>query len=1012
MRPRPPRRTRKWRFVLLVSVALSLAVTIEVQTSSLQSWVFSRWNATLDYTVGPGSSPGIVFPRAGPFDKRSGYTRLAEFADRLQEQGFRVSQQARQLPELQSLIRSGVAPPFRELADTGLLLRDASGAPLFDGVASDGLFYGFEDVPPLIVETLLFIEDRSLLDPTGPRQNPAVDWPRTARAALLFSGHTLGLDVPLEGGSTLATQFEKYRHSPSGRTSTAAEKLRQVLGATLAAYRSGPDTRQARRQIIVDYLNTMPLAARSGAGQVHGLGNGLRVWFNMDLSQVRAALEEPRTTPEKARAYRHVLALLCAVRAPTTYLVENRGALESRIERYAPLLQSAAVIDGELLALMQGTPLEFATAPPAAQPPRFVERKAVNVLRFELARLLDVRNLAELDRLHLQVDSTIDGVLQSDVTRLLRQLTSPGFLAANGLRVPHFVAPGDPARVTYSFLLLESGPAGNIVRVHADTRNAPFDINTGMKLELGSTAKLRALAHYLEVVTQLYDELSPLDAAALERRAAQARDPLTWWAAAKLRAHPDLDLDAFLHKAMARRYSASPAEVFFTGGGIHRFHGFDPGQAVSVRAALIYSTNLVFIRLMRDVVSFYEARLPYDAQAVLSGRDARGRLRLLAEIADEEEREALARAYERYRDLSPQQILTRLLGYRVHSPRHLALLFSAWNVGADANAQASWLEALAGRVPAEEVQEAAREYDDPRLTIADFGYLLKAHPLDLWIAGELVRDPQIGWEELLVRSLPARELSSAWLFKTSNRRAQNLRLRARIERDAFELMTPYWRQLGFPFETLVPSYATAIGSSADRPMALAELMGIIVNDGWRRPTTSIVRLSFAPDTPYQTVLEQQPQASEQVMRTSVARILRQLLAEVVTRGTAHRLNGVFMNDDGVPTAIGGKTGSGDNRVESFARGGYLLSSRAVSRTASFVFYLDERWFGVVTASVSGPGAAEYNFTSSLPLAVVKLLAPTLRTALREGAPREADDFFYAFEFTGASARSEQAPAAD
>jgi hypothetical protein len=78
----------------------------------------------------------------------------------------------------------------------------------------------------------------------------------------------------------------------------------------------------------------------------------------------------------------------------------------------------------------------------------------------------------------------------------------------------------------------------------------------------------------------------------------------------------------------------------------------------------------------------------------------------------------------------------------------------------------------------------------------------------------------------------------------------------------------------------------------------------------------------------------------------------------------------------------------------------------VSRTASFVFYLDEHWFGVVTASVSGPGAEEYNFTSSLPLAVVKLLAPTLSAALREAPPRQQDDS-YAFAFTGASARSTQ-----
>jgi membrane peptidoglycan carboxypeptidase len=180
-------------------------------------------------------------------------------------------------------------------------------------------------------------------------------------------------------------------------------------------------------------------------------------------------------------------------------------------------------------------------------------------------------------------------------------------------------------------------------------------------------------------------------------------------------------------------------------------------------------------------------------------------------------------------------------------------------------------------------------------------------------------------------------------------------------------------------------------------MALAELMGIIVNDGWRRPTTDIVRLSFAPETPYQTVFEQTPSASEQVMRAPVARLLREVLAEVVNRGTAHRLSGVFIDDQGLPTPIGGKTGSGDNRIEIFARGGHVLASRAVSRTASFVFYLDERWYGVITASVSGSGAEQYNFTSALPLAVLKLLAPTLNAALRE-EHRENDDS-YAFELT-------------
>ncbi|HJS22118.1 MAG TPA: transglycosylase domain-containing protein, partial [Steroidobacteraceae bacterium] len=589
MRGPSSRRARKWLLVLGLVAALSLATVIEVQTSILQSRVFSRWNATLHYTIGRGPSRHIAFPVAGPFDERSGYTRLAEFGDRLQRHGFRIAEQARQAPKLRSLIRSRIAPPFREPPVAGLMVRDTGGNTLFDAVEGDRVFHAFEDVPPLIVETLLFIENRTLSEPAGPRHNPAVDWPRSARAVVLFTGRKLGLDWPLEGGSTLATQFEKYRHSPSGFTSSPAEKLRQLVGATLAAYRAGPDTRDVRREIIVDYLNTMPLAARVGAGQVHGLGNGLRVWFGLDPVRVRAALEEPQPTSETARAYRHVLALLCAVRAPTTYLVEDRAALEARVEGYSALLHSAGVIDAGLLDLMKRTPIEFSPPSPQAEPPQFVERKAVNAVRFELTSLLGVPSLQALDRLHLQVNSTIDGPLQTEVTQLLRELGSSGSVAALGLRAPHFLAPGDPARVTYSFLLLESRPEGNVVRVHADTRNAPFDVNAGMKLELGSTAKLRALAHYLEVVAQLHDELSALDAAELERRAAEARDVLTWWAARKLRADPGLELEAFLHKAMARRYSASPDEIFFTGGGIHRFHGFDPGPRVSVRAALIYS---------------------------------------------------------------------------------------------------------------------------------------------------------------------------------------------------------------------------------------------------------------------------------------------------------------------------------------------------------------------------------------------------------------------------------------
>ena len=56
----------------------------------------------------------------------------------------------------------------------------------------------------------------------------------------------------------------------------------------------------------------------------------------------------------------------------------------------------------------------------------------------------------------------------------------------------------------YSFLLVEATAKGNQVRVQADNLNAPFDFNKSVKLELGSTAKLRAVTHYLEIIAELH----------------------------------------------------------------------------------------------------------------------------------------------------------------------------------------------------------------------------------------------------------------------------------------------------------------------------------------------------------------------------------------------------------------------------------------------------------------------------------------------------------------------------
>jgi len=289
-----------------------------------------------------------------------------------------------------------------------------------------------------------------------------------------------------------------------------------------------------------------------------------------------------------------------------------------------------------------------------------------------------------------------------------------------------------------------------------------------------------------------------------------------------------------------------------------------------------------------------------------------------------------------------------------------------------------------------------RAYGNPKLNLKDYGYLIRRHPLELWCAGELLNDPTAAWNDVWARSPQAREVASSWLYQDRHRRAQDIRLRTQIEQNAFARMTPYWQRLGFPFERLVSSYATAIGNSSDRPTALAELMGIIVNDGELRPIIRLEELRFAPGTPYHTVMQPSPASSARVVPPPVARALKDVLAGVVQEGTARRLAKAFVGPDGTPILAGGKTGSGDNRFKSFSRRGGLVSARAVNRTATFVFYIGDRYFGVVTASVLGKDADHYRFTSALPVTVLKLLAPAINARfpsqqLSDARPRSSSE---------------------
>jgi len=975
-----PIRWRLWLLGIILLLALGAGLWNEMNTSFWQSYYLSRYAEKLSYTVEPGPSREIVFPKYGPFNTQRGYDRIPDFQRRLEAGYFTVKEQARFSPELLKIAEKGITPPFESKPAAGLLIRDVSGAVVYDAAAGSQEYKAFEDIPPLIVKALVFIEDRELGNKELAFKNPVINWERFSLASLLYVANKAGIPVKVEGGSTLATQLEKYRYSPDGNTGSGFEKLRQMASAMLRVYKDGPETLGAREKIILDYINTAPLAAVPGRGEIYGIGEGFLSWFGLNSNDVSIALFSPDTYPEKAKVFKQALTLLCAVKAPTYYMIQNYPALETRVSGYINLMEKEGLISSDFAAGVRKTRLVFNPGKYVPPPLSFAMRKALGAVRTRLTQTLGIPGYYDLDRMDMEVETTVNAGLQKDIAALFGKLREPEFLKENGLRGDRLLSTGNADEVIYSFLLFESTPYGNALRIHADNFEQPFDINEGMKLILGSTAKLRTLAHYLEIVALLYHEFTGMDKNALKEY--NAKDPVTRWTVGRLRQNFDLTEDELLAEALERSYSANPKEEFFTGGGIHTFENFRAAhndKILSVREATVHSINLVYIRLMRDLVEFHKARLAYNEKEVLGNPDDPDRRRLLESLADDEAKYYLYQFYKSYQNLPKDKILGHLLGNRAASANSLAVAFLAWNPGAGEEALANWLREQKVILSPEQTRHLFSTYRKPNLSLADYGFLLRKHPLELWCAGYMLQHSDVKWKKLIEESTEARGAAYQWLFQPKMLKAQDIRLRIRIERDAFARMTPFWQKLGFPFKKLVSSYSTAIGSSCDQPAALAELIGIILNDGIRRPAVSLKQIRIGYGTPYHTVLDCSPTLGKQVMEPAVARTLRSVLGAVVEDGTARRVKGVFVKPDGTPVPVGGKTGTGDNRFKEFNAKGEVVSSRALNRTATFAFYIADRYFGVITAFVTGSDAQEYSFTSALPVNILRLLAPAINS---------------------------------
>ena len=973
-------RLRIWLVVGVVSLMLFCVAGFEFRYAWFQSQWISDYASRLHYQLGDGESEAIRFPEAGPFNQRLGYSLIPDLQPRLQQQGYGISHQARFSSELLDYADHGLFLPYQEKTHTGLEVLDYRGEPIYRFTYPRSSFSEFESIPALLVEALLFIENRRLLDPALPRANPAVDWPRLAGASVAMVTSSLGGNGPSHGASTLATQMEKYRHSFEGRTQSPMDKLRQMASASVRAYMNGPETLEARQQLVRDYLNSVPLTAAPGHGEVHGIGDALWVWFAEDIDNFSASLDGRQGQAAQALALRQALALIIAQRRPSWYLLGGRDELQELIDSHIRLLANHQRIDEDLAQTALRTPMAFRDWQTQPLLEHTSADKAARVTRNQLASLLG-RPFYDLDRLDLQASSSLDVGLQRAVTAFLENLADEDAAAEAGLLGETLLSRQQAAQVRYSFTLMERTASGNQVRVQTDTTGLPFDLNAGSKLELGSTAKLRVLTSYLEIIAELHGELAGAEAQMLRQITANRGDPLTNWAVDYLQAKPQASLAEMLEAALQRRYSASPWEQFFTGGGVQRFNNFrkeDNRRIVTVQQALQESLNLPYVRLLRDVVRYSLHQSVEEADSLLTNdRDPR-RKAYLQTFADREGRVYLQRFWRRYAGMDEQQRFERLMQHVQPIAARLSVVHRTLYPQADFETFREFLEERV-RVPQkpDRIERLYRTYAPGSYNLTDQGYIAQIHPLELWLLGYLKQNPQATLNEVLSASAVERQEVYGWLFRTRHASARNVRIRTMLEREAFDALHRRWQRVGYPFPHLVPSLGTALGSSGDRPSALAELMGIILNDGKRLDLQRITSLHFAADTPWETRFEPASGRERQVLHSEVAAALRQALSAVVLDGTGRRLQGVFMTANGEPLEVGGKTGTGDNRIHTVTASGAVISSEVMNRTATFVFFLGPNHFGTLTAFVPGEGAGAFHFTSALPAQVLKSMAPVL-----------------------------------
>ncbi|WJW76536.1 penicillin-binding protein 1B [Thiohalobacter sp. IOR34] len=240
--------------------------------------------------------PGEVARDGGRFDL---YTRAFAFPDGAEPgRRIRLRFEAGRLAELRAADTSRSLDLLR--------LEPLQIASIYPAHREDRILVRLDEVPPLLIETLIVVEDRAFYRHHGIS-------PRAIARAMLANLRAGGL---VQGGSTLTQQLVKNFYLSQART--LSRKLNEALMALLLELHYSKD------EILEAYLNEVYLG-QDGARAIHGFGLASRFYFDRplkDLAPEQIALlvglvkgpsyYDPRRHPQRARSRRNLVLELMA----------------------------------------------------------------------------------------------------------------------------------------------------------------------------------------------------------------------------------------------------------------------------------------------------------------------------------------------------------------------------------------------------------------------------------------------------------------------------------------------------------------------------------------------------------------------------------------------------------------------------------------------------------------------------------------------------------------------------